>query len=58
MSTASTPSRRITLAALADDIARRRVETGITDLPRNSGKRRAPSKKALLKAIKDVGGTW
>jgi hypothetical protein len=28
------------------------------DLPRNGGERRTESKKALLKAIKDIGGKW
>lgn len=28
------------------------------DLPRNSGKDRTASKKALLKAIEDIGGKW
>lgn len=28
------------------------------DLPRNSGERRTESKKALLRAIKDLGGEW
>ena len=28
------------------------------DLPRNSGNNRTPSKRALLKAIKDAGGEW
>jgi len=50
----------ITLEELGQQIARRRAELGITDaeMPRNSGTRRAASKKALLKAIKDAGGNW
>ncbi len=28
------------------------------DLPRNSGKNRTASKRALLKAIEDIGGKW
>lgn len=51
-------SRRTTLAALAADIERRRTATGITDLPRNSGKRRTESKRGLLKAIEEAGGEW
>jgi hypothetical protein len=44
-------------------LARRRAEieaeTGRPlDVPRNSGKRRTPSKKALLKAIAATGKTW
>jgi hypothetical protein len=27
-------------------------------VPRNSGKNRTPSKRALLKAIEDAGGKW
>lgn len=50
----------IDMAELGARIARRRAELGITDadMPRNSGTRRAASKKALLKAIKDAGGNW
>ncbi|WP_088185451.1 hypothetical protein [Sphingobium sp. Z007] len=50
----------ITLEELGRQIARRRAELGITDadIPRNSGARRTESKKALLKAIKDIGGNW
>jgi hypothetical protein len=50
----------ISLDAFGRDIARRRAELGITDadIPRNSGKRRTESKKALLKAIKEIGGNW
>ena len=63
---ASTPSktddgwtgRRIDFEAFAADIERRRAETGITELPRNSGKRRTASKKALLTAIEAAGGKW
>ncbi len=48
----------VPVAEFVARIARRRKETGITELPRNSGKRRTESKKALLKAIEDVGGKW
>jgi hypothetical protein len=50
----------IDMAELGARIARRRAELGIIDAdpPRNSGKRRTASKKALLKAIKDAGGEW
>lgn len=50
----------ITLDELGRQIARRRAELGIThaDIPRNTGTRRTASKKALLKAIKDAGGSW
>ena len=52
------PAELVTLEDFGRDVMRRRAETGITDLPRNSGKRRTESKKALLKAIEDVGGNW
>ena len=39
-------------------LAARREELGNPELPRNSGKRRTPSKRALLKAIEDAGGKW
>lgn len=48
----------IPFAEFAADIERRRLETGVTDLPRNSGKRRTESKKALLAAIEAAGGKW
>ena len=52
------PAAPIALADLAADVQRRRAETGITDLPRNAGNRRTPSKRALLAAIEKSGGTW
>ena len=52
------PKRAVPIAEFAARIERRRQETGITDLPRNDGTRRTQSKKALLKAIADVGGKW
>ena len=50
----------INMEEFGRELARRRVELGITDadMPRNSGLRRTASKKALLKAIKDIGGNW
>lgn len=54
----STTERAIPLADFAAYVARRREETGITDVPRNDGARRTESKRALLKAIKDAGGKW
>lgn len=56
--TSKAEPRAVPLADFAADIARRRAETGIADLPRNSGKRRTPSKRALLKAIEEAGGKW
>ncbi|WP_158298989.1 hypothetical protein [Sphingomonas psychrotolerans] len=48
----------IDLAELGARIAERRAALGVGDLPRNSGKRRTPSKKALLAAIEAAGGKW
>jgi hypothetical protein len=39
-------------------LASRRAELGNPELPRNSGKRRTASKRALLKAIEEAGGRW
>lgn len=54
----STTDRPIPLAEFAADIQRRRQEAGVGDVPRNSGKRRTPSKRALLAAIEKAGGRW
>lgn len=51
-------SKAVPLAQFVADIERRRAETGMTQLPRNDGKRRTASKRALLKAIEEAGGTW
>lgn len=56
--TSKAKGKSIPLAEFVADIERRRAETGITELPRNSGKRRTASKRALLKAIEEAGGTW
>ncbi|MGH6785411.1 MAG: hypothetical protein ACREBO_01160 [Novosphingobium sp.] len=48
----------VTLAELGARIARRAEALGEPELPRNSGKNRTPSKRALLKAIEDAGGKW
>ena len=60
MTTASPASKRDTVKFedFAADIARRREAAGNPEPPRNSGKRRTPSKRALLKAIEDAGGKW
>lgn len=52
------PGRRATHADLADAIARRRAELGEVAAPRNSGERRTVSKRALLKAIEELGAKW
>jgi len=54
----STTERVIPLADFAAYVARRREETGITNVPRNDGEHRTPSKRALLRAIEEVGGRW
>ena len=48
----------IDMAELGGRIAQRKAELGLPDLPRNAGNNRTPSKRALLKAIKDAGGEW
>lgn len=48
----------IKMAELGARVAARRAELGNPELPRNTGERRTPSKRALLKAIKDAGGKW
>ena len=48
----------ITLEELGQRRTRRRAELGEVEVPRNSGLRRTPSKRALLKAIEDAGGKW
>lgn len=46
------------MAAFARELAGRREAVGDPALPRNSGKRRTASKRALLKAIGEAGGRW
>jgi hypothetical protein len=46
------------MAELGARVTRRKVELGLPELPRNSGKNRTPSKRALLKAIEEAGGKW
>jgi hypothetical protein len=48
----------VTLEALAGRVAGRKTAMGDIEIPRNQGKRRTGSKRALLKAIKDAGGVW
>lgn len=48
----------IALEAFGRRIAARKAELGLPDPPRNAGANRTESKRALLKAIKDVGGEW
>lgn len=55
----------IDMAELGARVAKRKAELGIIDPAdpklvrgRNSGEKRTESKKALLKAIKDIGEEW
>lgn len=56
--TLKTKREAMTLTELGARIARRRAELGEIEIPRNSGTRRTASKRALLKAIEDLGGKW
>jgi hypothetical protein len=61
--TSKTEPGSIPLAEFVADIERRRAEYEARegkpfDIPRNSGKRRTASKRALLKAIEEAGGKW
>lgn len=58
-SKSSPPDREpVSLEAFGQDILRRRAAAGEPQVPRNAGNNRTPSKRALLKAIKDAGGDW
>jgi hypothetical protein len=48
----------IDMAELGQRLARRKAELGLPDLPRNSGKNRTASKRALLAEIAKLGGDW
>ena len=50
--------RRVSHREMVEKLIRRRAELGEVHVPRNSGTRRTPSKRALLKAIDDAGGKW
>ena len=60
MTTASSPStpEAVPFEDFARDIARRREAAGNPELPRNTGTRRTPSKRALLEAIAATGAKW
>jgi hypothetical protein len=51
-------AKPIPLDAFGRDVVRRREAAGELQMPRNSGTRRTPSKRALLKAIEESGGDW
>ena len=50
--------RRLDMSEFGRRIAARKAELGLPDPPRNAGANRTESKKALLKAIDDLGGKW
>lgn len=50
--------RRVGFAEFSKQLSERRAALGEPVLPRNSGKNRTESKKALLKAIEEAGGKW
>lgn len=49
---------RLNHAEFAARLAARRADLVQADVPRNSGTRRTSSKRALLKAIEDIGAKW
>jgi len=52
------PGPIIHMSEFGPELTKRRAELGNPELPRNSGKRRTASKRALLKAIERAGGRW
>lgn len=56
--TFKTKREPIALEALGRRIAARKAALGLPEPPRNAGKNRAASKRALLKAIEETGGKW
>jgi hypothetical protein len=60
MASTISPNKReaVPLEEFLRDLARRREAIGNPEMPRNSGNRRTPSKRALLKAIEEAGGRW
>jgi len=50
--------RRLDFREFSRALSARREELGQPELPRNPGKSRTPSKRALLKAIEEAGGKW
>lgn len=60
MASKSSPRERepVSFEAFGPDILRRRAAAGDPPVPRNAGKHRTASKRALLKAIEEAGGKW
>ncbi|MBS0478772.1 MAG: hypothetical protein JSR79_05675 [Proteobacteria bacterium] len=54
----SKTSKGVPLERLGARIAARKSPLGIPDPLRNAGNRRTLSKRALLAAIKELGGKW
>lgn len=52
------PGQRLDHVEFGRTLAARRAALGNPEMPRNAGNRRTPSKRALLQAIADAGGTW
>lgn len=50
--------KAIPLDAFGREVEPRRQAAGDVKMPANAGTRRTSSKRALLKAIEDIGGTW
>lgn len=58
-SKSSRTDKRVTpLADFGREVLLRRAAAGDPVMPRNTGKRRTASKRALLKAIEEAGGKW
>jgi hypothetical protein len=57
-STGDWSGRVVAYRDFAMDLAARRGSAGEPDTPRNAGNRRTASKKALLKALENLGATW
>ena len=57
-SKAETEAPVISMAEMGARLVARRAELGLPEMPRNAGKNRTPSKRALLKALEDAGGKW
>lgn len=51
-------SRVIRMNEFGRQIAARKAPLGLPDPPRNAGNNRTTSKRALLKAIEELGGEW